>query len=535
MESLLSIQIEKHTILMKLKSKNSTSVLRNYILIITIILFHITSNLLAQTESNQSKEILVSSISELNSAITSAKPSNIIIMKDGIWKNATINFNSKANASFPIILRAQTSGKVILTGNSTLTFSSPYLIVDGLIFKNGSIDKGSVISFQSDNCRLTNTIIKDYNPVNFQTAYYWVYFEGSYNRMDHCLFKGKNNMNPIVQNYEENARYNRVDSCIVKDIPYIRKANGREIFRIFGYGHADQPGDDGAFFTIEYNLFIHADGEGTEIVSLKSNNNIVRYNTVIASRGGLVGRRGKNNTFEGNFILGQDQEGTTGIRIAGSNHRVVNNYISGVAEDGLRLITGEYYEKSLTKSFAPKKKDLPKYLQVKNSYFAHNTIVNCAGNGIVVGFAYKVHWPDLQMVLFPENNRFVNNLVYNCSGNSIYIAEVDRSQPLNQFTFKPNEFEGNIIYGSKVNVSPMPKGIKLLNPKLKSAKDNLLRPENNSPLINSGVDSDVALDIDGQIRDTKKDIGADEFAEGSIIHHPLTAIEVGPKWMNQKK
>ncbi|MEI7677624.1 MAG: chondroitinase-B domain-containing protein, partial [Bacteroidales bacterium] len=172
---------------MKLKFKNSTSVLRNYRLIIAIILFHITSNLLAQTESSQNSEILVSTISELNSAITSAKPGNIIIMKDGIWKNATINLNSKANASFPIILRAQTPGKVVLCGNSTLTFSAPYLVVDGLIFKNGYIESGSVITFQSDNCRLTNTIIKDYNPANFQTAYYWVYFQGSYNRMDHCL------------------------------------------------------------------------------------------------------------------------------------------------------------------------------------------------------------------------------------------------------------------------------------------------------------------------------------------------------------
>ncbi len=491
------------------------------------------TNLFSQEKSVN--QLFVSSVYELKAAIASAKPGESIIMKDGQWKNTVINFSSAATAIVPITLRAQTSGKVFLTGKSMLTFSSPYLVVDGLVFKSGSIEGGSVITFNSDNCRLTNTVIKDYNPSNFQTAYYWVYFTGSYNRMDHCLFKGKSNMNPVVQNFEENARYNRVDSCIVKDIPYVKHANGREIFRIFGYGHADQPGDDGAYFTIEYNLFDHADGEGTEIVSLKSNNNIVRYNTVTASRGGLVGRRGKNNCFEGNFIFGQGQDGTTGIRVAGSNHRVINNYISDVSEDGLRLISGEYYEKSLTSNFAPKKKELPKYLQVKDGYFAHNTIVNCGGNGIDIGFAYENHWPNLQMVLLPENNRFVNNVVYNCNGNSIIEAVQDKNPPLDVFTFKPNIFEGNIIWGSKTSGLGATKGIKMINPKFTFSKDGFFRPYKNSPLINTAVNSDITTDMDGQKRDNLKDIGADELVDSPKIHHPLNSKEIGPKWLIIKK
>jgi poly(beta-D-mannuronate) lyase len=483
---------------------------------------------------NIKNAILVNNLSELNAAITLAKPGQIIMLKDGEWKNVNIDFNSSSIASEPIILRAQTSGKVILEGNSTLTFSKPYLVVDGLVFKNGKIDKGSVISLNSDYCRLTNCAIIDYNPDDFQTNYYWIYFQGSHNRMDHCLMKGKNNMHPVVQNHEENARYNKVDSCIVKDIPYVKHANGREIFRIFGYGHADQTGDDGAYFTIEYNLFDHSDGEGTEIVSLKSNYNTVRYNTVIASRGGLVGRRGKYNTFEGNFIFGQGVEGTTGIRVAGANHRVINNYIADVTEDGLRLITGEYYEKSLTNHFAPKKKALPKYLQVQNGYFANNTIINCGGFGIDVGYAYQNHWPDLQMVLLPENNRIINNVVYNCKANAINIAIEDKKPPLDIFHFKANIFEGNIIWGSKMNVA-FPNGVKFLNPKLTVAKDGMYRPLKNSPLENGGVVIEVKIDMDGQNRLNQNGIGADEISSRKSINHPLKASEVGPAWMMQKK
>lgn len=479
------------------------------------------------------KEILVTNQVELDSAIASASPGNVIVMKDGVWTDVVIDFNSVASKIDVITLRAQTPGKVILNGNSRLVFSKPNLVVDGLLFQKGTITKkeAAVVIFNSDNCRLTNSAIIDYNPADFNTEYYWVLFNGSHNRMDHCYFTGKNNKQPVVQNGEENARYNQVDRCYIKDIPYVAKANGREILRIFGYGHADEPGDDGAYFTVEYNLFDHAHGEGTEIVSLKSNHNIVRYNTVIASKGGLVGRRGKYNTFEGNFILGKGETGTSGIRVAGPHQKVINNYVADVTEDGLRLIAGEYYEKSLTGNFAAKKKNLPKYLQVQDCYFAQNTFVNCGENGINIGFSYKNQWPNLQMVLFPENNKFVNNLVYNCRGNAVNIEVLDKTAPLDVFQFKPNLFEGNMVFGQQVCNVSLPEGIKNVDPKLKLGSDGLYRLVSKSPAINSGVVSEVNDDFVGVARDSKKDIGAEEFGGVKPIRHPLTPKEVGPDWL----
>lgn len=482
------------------------------------------------------KEILVSNSVELNSAIASVSSGSIIVMKDGVWTDVVIDFNSISSATAPITLRAQTPGKVILNGNSKLIFSKPNLVVDGILFQKGTITKNdtAIVLFNSDNCRMTNSAIIDYNPADFNTEYYWVLFNGSHNRMDHCYFTGKSNKQPVLQNGEENARYNQVDRCYIKDIPYVEKANGREIMRIFGYGHADEPGDDGAFFTVEYNLFDHAHGEGTEIVSLKSNHNIVRYNTVIASKGGLVGRRGKYNTFEGNFIFGKGEEGTSGIRVAGPYQRVINNYVADVTEDGLRLIAGEYYEKSLTGNFAAKKKNLPKYLQVQECFFAQNTFVNCGKNGINIGFNYKNQWPSLQMVLFPENNKFVNNLVYNCKGNAINIEVVDKTAPLDVFNFKPNFFEANLAFGPKACNVLLPAGIKNVDPKMISGNDGLYRLVSKSPAINSGADSDVKDDFMGNVRDANKDIGAEEFGSAASTRHPLTPNEVGPDWMLKK-
>ena len=445
---------------------------------ITFLTFLVTAALLSAQ-----KTVLITNAVELSAAISKANAGDVLMLKNGEWKNLTINFNSNASSGFPITLRAETPGKVILSGNSTLTFSKPFLIADGLFFKKGQINSGSVVNFNSDYCRLTNSAIVDYNPEKFDVRYYWIYLKGSYNRIDHCFLKGKSNMNPVLGNDNENARYNRVDSCYIKNIPYVPKANGREIFRIWGYGHDDQTGNDGAYFTIEYNLFEQSDGEGTEIVSLKSNYNVVRFNTVIASRGGLVSRRGKFNTFESNIILGQGIKGSTGIRVAGANQRVINNYISDVSEDGLRLIAGEYYEKSLTTGFAPKKKSLPKYLQVQNGYFANNVIINCGGNGIDIGFSYKNDWPNLQMVLLPENNKFKKNIIYNCKGSSVSFQIQDKQKPLDVFRFKPNVFEENIVWGSKSNISPIPQGIIFVLPKFTINKKGLYQFEKTNNCI----------------------------------------------------
>ena len=124
------------------------------------------------------KEILVSNIAELNRAIAEAEPNDVIIMKDGVWVDAVINFNSKATQSGPIILKAQTPGKVILTGASKLIFAVPHLMAEGLYFKDGALtgtnseNADKVVLFDTDHCRLKNSAIENYNPKDFSTYYY---------------------------------------------------------------------------------------------------------------------------------------------------------------------------------------------------------------------------------------------------------------------------------------------------------------------------------------------------------------------------
>ena len=91
-----------------------------------------------------------------------------------------------------------------------------------------------------------------------------------------------------------------------------------------------------------------------------------------------------------------------------------------------------------------------------------------------------------------------------------------------------------MAFGQQVCNVSLPAGIKNVDSKMKLATDGLYRLVSKSPAINSGADSEVKDDIMGNVRDTKKDIGAEEFGGVTPTRHPLTPNEVGPDWMLKK-
>ncbi len=475
--------------------------------------------------------------SQLNAAIAASSPGDIIIMTNGTWTNVTINFNATATATQPVVLKAQTPGQVILNGSSSLVFSAPYLIVNGLYFNGGALTSGAIVRFNSTNCRLTNTAIVNYNPPSTSTSYYWVYFDNSFNRVDNCYFKGKNHHQPAIGNDASGSRNNTADHCYFKDMG--GSGNGSEIFRIWGYGGNEELGTDGAFFTIEYNLFDAADGEGLEMISLKSNRNIVRYNTIKNTKGEITLRSGNFNTIEGNFIFGNNKDGSRGIRLTGQYHKIINNYIENVKEDAIVVYAGEYIDTFLTPDWQPILRAgtplgrVPAYGPVKNTIIAHNTIVNPGGDGMEIGAAYKVSWPTAQRVLLPENCTIANNVIIKNGGTAIKSPVQDVNPPLDIFTFQPNTYAGNVIYGSVLNMNPAPASGIITQDPLISLTNGLYRPSGSSPLINAGQGTYVTTDMDGQTRDGNPDIGADEYSNATIARKPLTPQDVGPQWLKE--
>ncbi len=428
--------------------------------------------------ANEGKKWLVANMAELNKALNEAKPGDEIVMKNGDWKDAEIHFKANATKEAPIVLRAETSGKVTISGVAALVFESDYLQADGLVFTNGYTTAKTVVGFESSNCILSNSAIIGFNPPDFKTKSYWVFFKGNYNHLTNCYFTGKNNVEPLVGNDLGSARHNKVSGCYFKDIPYA-KQNGREILRIWGPGKLADPSPDGAFFTVEGNLFDHADGEGVEIISLKSNHNIVRNNTVLATMGGITNRQGHDNVFEGNIIIGEKRSGTLGIRVTGENLRVANNYVADVAEDGLLLMAGEYVEANLTDAFKPQNKDangkgLARYRQVKNSVFENNYFLYVGGTGITIGSSYKRHWPEHQMVLLPEKNVLKNNLVVSPTSAAISITV---PEVIGDLKFATNSYQGNIAFEALMDKKQFSTNeFATTDPKLKKNANGLWQP-----------------------------------------------------------
>jgi hypothetical protein len=361
------------------------------------------------------RDTVVSDAAALRAAIAAAKPGDIILMKDGTWTDVQIMMDTPGTSAAPITLRAATPGAVVLNGSSTLTFAAPHVRIEGLHFKGGTLRGGTVIRFASDHASLSDSAISDYNPPAGGPDYHWVMFEGSGNTVDRSSFQRKTNHRPMVSN-RAGARRNAVTNSHFKEFTW-KDTNGGETIQIMGYGMSEELGEDGAFFTLERNLFEATHGEGMEIVSIKSNRNRIRSNTFLRTKGGITNRSGNFNVIEDNIILGGKEPRSYGIRVTGQHHKVVNNYVADVDGSCLLLVAGEYIEKALTPDYQPILREgtplgrVPRYAQVKHGVFENNTFVNCGAEPVVIGSSLKAGWPQAQRILMPEDNRIERNAV----------------------------------------------------------------------------------------------------------------------------
>jgi poly(beta-D-mannuronate) lyase len=434
----------------------------------------IISILLVSFSSLWAREIPVPNVAALPGALGSAGPGDVIVLAKGNWPDAQIKVDRGGSVENPLTIRAESPGETLLTGTSFLEINAPHVVVDGLYFTQGAIDpkQFSVIHFKSHHGTVRNTAVIDYNPPEFEDESYWAYFSGDNNVVEKCYFKGKNNMHPLLGNAIDGSRTNTVRSCYFKNIP-LDDGNGREILRMWGPGKFDPKDKDGAFNLVEGNLFDQADGEGTEIISLKSNYNQVLSNTIIASRGCLNIRQGSHNLVKGNILLGKGVVGAQGLRMSGMNNTVEGNYVSG-CDWGIRIQTGEYTESALTPGYQPNMKEkknkkgdggevnVAKYPPVMELKLVDNVSVNNTGADLEVGFSYKKHWPENQLVLLPQSCEIKNNKFIRSQGGESVIGSIpDATPPLDKIHLLPNQYENNQLLGGTCVYPPAVSGCKI--------------------------------------------------------------------------
>ncbi|ADY51296.1 hypothetical protein Pedsa_0720 [Pseudopedobacter saltans DSM 12145] len=446
----------------------------------------------------------ISSADDLNNLTWSSalKPGDKVIMRDGVWNSQDVWFTGEGTELNPITLVAEHAGSVIMSGNSKLVINGKWLVVDGLSFKNGySLTHTITFSATSAHCRLTNTSIVNYNPPSKETDYKWVSIYGTYNRVDHCEFTGKDHQGTtLVVWLDEQPNYHRIDHNYFGPRP-IFGANGAETIRV---GTSDYAFND-SYTTIEENIFDRCDGEG-ELISIKSVNNIVRNNLFYECKGSLSLRSGNNTDVNGNYFIGNGKIGTGGIHIMGENQKVYNNYLYDITG------TGIYAAISLRNAYV--NPTLSEYYQVKNAQILGNTIVNC-NMSIAIGTSTS---DSDKSIIPPINSLISNNIIQTNNKPLITWVDATANHPGNV------GFDNNLVFGM-LKPDSYPSGIIVQDPLLEPNELNVYEPDAASPAKNSFLGNFPFYEAD--------DIGAKPV--GTLHKALLNGESIGPEWVTLPK
>ena len=398
----------------------------NKLLLILFTFFIINSN------SIDTKQFLVKDKKEFNEAVKNAKPGDAIILANGVWNDTELVFKQKGTKEQPITLRAEENGKVILSGLSNLSISGEYLIIKGLVFKNGFTPTTEVISFRTNsknlanNCRLTECVIDNYSNPERHESDYWISVYGKNNRVDHNHIEGKRNLGVTMavrlNSVESQENNHKIDHNYFGPRPNLG-SNGGETLRI-GTSHYSLTNSK---TVVEYNYFDRCNGEH-EIISNKSGQNTYRFNTFFECTGTLTMRHGSQTHVEGNVFIGNNKPNTGGIRVINGQQTVIDNYLIG--------LTGYRFRGAFVIMNGVPNSTINRYHQVKDAVVKNNTFVDCDYIQFCAG-------SDAERSATPETSFFENNVVFNQKRDSVFTIYDD----ISGINFEKNIISPNVITG----------------------------------------------------------------------------------------
>ncbi|WP_017257554.1 chondroitinase-B domain-containing protein [Pedobacter arcticus] len=483
----------------------------------------------------------VSTVTEFKNALASMNPGDVIVVEDGTYNLSSLTIDRGGCMLKPIVIKAKNEGGAILNGATALVLQSiSYVTIQGFSFQSANIGTG--IKFQnSTHVRITRN---KFNIVE-NASCNWIYIgdtfgsteplKSGHNKIDYNIFDGKTEAGKFIVldgNIDHQSQHDTISYNIFKNNGP-RVANEKESIRV---GVSTLTRSSG-YTVIEHNLFEDCDGD-PEIVSIKSCDNIVRFNTFRRCLGTLSFRQGVRNTAEGNYFFGEGKTGTFtnngvtstigcgGIRVYGLDHKVFNNYFEGLTGekwDAALVITNGDVLNSTTSNSSH---NIPENVEI-----SFNTLVNNKSN-IEIGFDNGGSYPKAPVNVLLANNIVVGNtspLVKSYSGTS--LAGVS--------------FANNMMYPTataSIGISASNTEINNTNPKLikpactgpdceLNPAAQIFRLADNSPAIDAatGVFTYVNGDFEQQTRTGLKDIGAYEYSGAKTINtSALTETYTGP-------
>lgn len=400
------------------------------------------------------KDFLVKDKGAFDAALKKLGPGDAIVLKNGIWQDFEVGFFAEGRAGKPVTLRAETPGKVILSGRSNLRLAGNHLVVAGLVFKNGYTPTQEVISFRRDgkqvanHARVTEVVIDDFNNPDRDAVDYWVSLSGRNNRFDHSYLAGKRNqgvtMAVRLEGEDSQQNHHRIDHNYFGPRP-ILGSNGGETLRV---GTSTYSLTD-SHTLIEDNYFDRCNGE-VEIISIKSGKNIIRNNVFFESRGTVTLRHGNGNLVEGNVFFGNGVENTGGIRVINRDQTVRNNYLEGLT--GTRFGSG--FAIMNGRVDAP----LNRYSPVINAHIHNNSFIDVDHLQFGAGKDAERNAP-------PSDSRMEDNLVLHRAGKAKLVFYDD---------MRGIRFAGNVVQGVDAE---LPAGFERAAPVLQRNAAGLLMPQ----------------------------------------------------------
>ncbi|QHS54133.1 hypothetical protein GWR56_00670 [Mucilaginibacter sp. 14171R-50] len=332
------------------------------------------------------KKYKVKTPGEFSKAAAIVQPGDEIVIANGSYQGWAAAVNSNGTVSKPIIIRAESTGKAVFTGEvhqAVLEVTGSYIQVRGLkfegcqLFKEKSANVVLIEMKAAKYCRVTDCVFTR-NTVNAQfMPIVAVSGQGEHNRVDHCTFSGNFNNQEVQVRVGPNevSLHTLIDhnTFMDKDSVTWKGNNGGECVQI-----GQDPillGNRYSYTTVRDNRFIRCNGE-PEVISNKASGNKYINNYFEDCHGELVMRGGHECLIDSNSFEG----GTGGIRVNGTTHTVTNNTFKGLPI-AIRLMYG----------MAKGRADTGFYIAASDCIIKNNQISHCI-TGILVGGSKNADW-----------------------------------------------------------------------------------------------------------------------------------------------
>ncbi|MFF3260648.1 chondroitinase-B domain-containing protein [Streptomyces sp. NPDC002932] len=446
--------------------------------------------------SASAADVPVATLAQLQSAINSAAPGDRIVVADGTYtvpSGSAINITGKnGTAAAQITIVSKTRGGAVLRGERGFVLSdSSNITISGFSFR-----QSTTMELPAD-CSAIRLTRNDFQLADAGDPY-WLVVRADDSKIDRNHFHDKTTAGIFIV----------VDgtgkTAMAQNLHIFRNhfsdhsftgANGGEPIRLGVSGRALSD----ANAVVEYNLFERCDGD-PEAISVKSSKNTIRYNTIRDSRGGIVLRHGNRSVVEGNHLI----DGIDGVRIYGNDHRIVNNYLSGLS--GRALVIGSGTTRDHNSGETPDERTGNDACD--RAVIVHNSLINNTGSLSGETRAYE-----------PQDVTVADNLLVGDAGSLVAMGATTG------FTW-----QSNLLWGAAADGNIPAGGFTRADPLLSQGADGVLRLSSGSPAIGAATLAGAAVvdDIDGDQRGSVRDIGADEYATAPALRHPLTAADVGP-------